>query len=80
MIDHNSLSSERNARREAVVRLPVRLYESKGTIFELYDGGRPYQRMAIRWEHLESIEGMDTHPPNSTAGWRRSNEQYQTDN
>ena len=63
MIDHNSLSSERNARRETVVRLPVRLYESKGTTFELYDGGQPYQPMVIRWEHLQSIEGMDSQPP-----------------
>jgi hypothetical protein len=67
MIDHNSLSSERNnnnnARRKPFVRLPVRIYASHGTIFELYDGGRPYQPMAIRWEHLESIEGMDTQPP-----------------
>jgi hypothetical protein len=65
MIDHNSLFSEqnKNARRDFVVRLPVRLYHSNGTIFELYDGGQPYQQMAIRWEHLESIEGMDTQLP-----------------
>ena len=67
MIDHNTLSSERSgsssARRDFVVRGPVRLYESRGTIFELYDGGQPYQPMAIRWEHLESIEGMDTQTP-----------------
>ena len=63
MIDQNSLSPERKSRREAVVRLPVRLYHSNGTIFELYDGGQPYQQMTIRWEHLESIEGMDTQPP-----------------
>ena len=41
----------------------VRLYESNGTIFELYDGGRPYQQMAIRWEHPESMEGMESQPP-----------------
>ena len=63
MIDHNSLSSERNARRDSVVRLPVRLYESNGTIFELYDGGRPYQQLVIRWERLESLEGMESQPP-----------------
>ena len=63
MIDHNSLSSERQACRLALVRLPVRLYESRGIIFELYDGGQPHQPMSIRWEHLESIEGMDTQPP-----------------
>ena len=63
MINHNSLSPERNARRDLLVRVPVRLYKSKGTIFELYDGGQTYQPMAIRWKHLESIEGMDTQPP-----------------
>ena len=49
--------------RDFVARVPVRLYESNGMIFELYDGGRPYQQMAIRWEHLESIEGMESQPP-----------------
>jgi hypothetical protein len=63
MIDHNSLSSERNARPDSVLRVPVRLYQSKGTIFELYDGGQPSQAMVVRWEHLESIEGMDSQPP-----------------
>ena len=64
MIDHNSLSSERrNPRCKPVVRLPIRLYESHGTVFELYDGGQPYQPMAIRWKQLESLEGMDTQPP-----------------
>ena len=49
--------------RNFVVRGPVRLYESNGTIFELYDGGQLYQQMAIRWECLESIEGMESQPP-----------------
>jgi hypothetical protein len=49
--------------QDFVARVPVRLYESNGTIFELYDGGRPYQQMAIRWEHLESIEGMESQVP-----------------
>lgn len=49
--------------RNFVVRTPVRLYESNGMIFELYDGGHPYQHMAIRWEHVESIEGMESQPP-----------------
>ena len=49
--------------RDFVAGVPIRLNESNGTIFELYDGGRPYQQMAIRWEHLESIEGMESQPP-----------------
>ena len=65
MIDQNSLSPERQqqARGEAVVQLPVRLYESKGVIFELYDGGQPQRPMAIRWQRLESIEGVDSERP-----------------
>ena len=38
--------------RDFVAGVPVRLYESNGTIFELYGGGQPYQPMVIRWEHL----------------------------
>lgn len=49
--------------QDFVSRVPVRLYESNGTIFELYDGGQPYQQMAIRWERLESIEGMESQAP-----------------
>jgi hypothetical protein len=63
VIDQNSLSPERKACREAVVRLPVRLYESKGAIFELYDGGQPHRPTTIRWQRIESIEGMDSQPP-----------------
>ena len=62
MVTTSSLQNETPG-RDFVVRVPVRLYESNGTIFELYDGGRPYQQMAIRWEHLESIEGMESQPP-----------------
>ena len=62
MVTTSSLRNETPS-RDFVVRVPVRLYESNGTIFELYDGGRPYQQMAIRWEHLESIEGMESQPP-----------------
>jgi hypothetical protein len=64
MIDHNSLPSERKQPcRDAVGRLPVRLYESKGVIFELYDGGQPQRPTAIRWQRVESIEGMASEPP-----------------
>ena len=65
MIDQNMLSPERlqQRRREPVVRLPLRIYQSKGVIFELYDGGQPQRPTTIRWERLESIEGMDSEPP-----------------
>jgi hypothetical protein len=67
MIDHNSLPSERpkqqQPRHDAAVRLPVRLYESRGVIFELYDGDQPQRPTAIRWQRVESIEGMASEPP-----------------
>lgn len=62
MLTTASLQNE-TPHRDFVARVPVRLYESNGTIFELYDGGRPYQRITIRWERLESIEGMESQPP-----------------
>ena len=65
MIDHNPLSPARSssAQRPLVVGLPVRIYHSRGVIFELYDGGQPHRPTAIRWERIESIENMDSEPP-----------------
>jgi len=62
IVTTSSLQNE-TPQRGSVARVPVRLYESNGTIFELYDGGRAYQQMAIRWKHLESIEGMESQAP-----------------
>ena len=41
----------------AVIPLPRALYESNGVIFELYQGGRPYQYPSklIRWERLKTF-------------------------
>ncbi len=38
-----------------VIPLPIALYESKGLIFELYQGGQPSQAVAIRWERLKAV-------------------------
>jgi len=38
-----------------VIPLPIALYESNGLIFELYEGGQPYQPMEIRWERLNPV-------------------------
>ena len=73
MVTTSSLQNE-TPRRDFVVRTPARLYDSNGTIFELYDGGRPYQQMVIRWEHLESIEGMDSQSPHLHRRLEDSNE------
>ena len=38
-----------------VIPLPIALYESNGLIFELYEGGQPYQPMVILWERLQPV-------------------------
>lgn len=38
-----------------VIPFPIALYESNGLLFELYDGGQPYQPMVIRWERLPPV-------------------------
>lgn len=38
-----------------VIPLPIALYESNGLLFELYDGGQPYQPMVIVWERLQPV-------------------------
>ena len=35
-----------------VIPLPIALYVSGELIFELYDGGQPSRRFAIRWERF----------------------------
>jgi hypothetical protein len=35
--------------------LPIALYESNGLLFELYDGGQPFQPTVIRWERLKPV-------------------------
>jgi hypothetical protein len=42
-----------------VAPLPVALYVSNGLIFELYDGGRPRRRFAIRWERLRTADDSE---------------------
>jgi len=44
---------------DRVIPLPVALYESNGLLFELYDGGQPYQPMVIRWERLQPVLRKD---------------------
>lgn len=39
-----------------VIPLPVALYSSNGLLFELYEGGQPYQRHQIVWERVRTIE------------------------
>lgn len=36
--------------------LPIALYVSDGLIFELYEGGQPHRKFAIRWERLRPID------------------------
>jgi hypothetical protein len=50
----NEKSSSQPA-KATVSTLPIALYESHGLIFELYQGGQPSHRVAIRWERLKSV-------------------------
>src|SRR5215831_17469234 len=76
MIDQNSLSPERKVRRTAVVRPPVRLYESKSVIFELYDGVIRIDRRPYDGNALSRSRSWTPNRQNYAAGWRTSNEQY----
>jgi len=48
-------SPTHGAKRLAISPLPIALYESKGLIFELYQGGQPDQSYVIRWERLKVV-------------------------
>ena len=51
MVEHNPPPSA-DSPRPPVIPLPVALYVSGELIFELYDGGQPSRRFAIRWERF----------------------------
>ena len=51
MVEHNPPPSS-DSTRPPVIPLPVALYVSGELIFELYDGGQPSRRFAIRWERF----------------------------
>ena len=38
-----------------VIALPIALYELNGVIYQLYQGGQPYQPMVIRWQRLKTM-------------------------
>ena len=42
-----------------VTPLPIALYESNGLLFELYDGGQPFQPTVIRRERLKPVIRKD---------------------
>lgn len=42
--------------------LPYAWYVSGDLIFELYEGGQPYQKFSICWEHLKPIAKL-AEPP-----------------
>lgn len=42
-----------------VIPLPIALYESNGLLFELYDGGQPYQPIVIRWKRVQPVIRKD---------------------
>jgi len=54
-----SLPTLRECPPARVIPLPIALYESNGLLFELYDGGQPYQPIVIRWERLQPVIRKD---------------------
>ncbi len=62
MSEQDSLSAQPKGSPQRIDPRPARIYHSNGIIFELYDGGRPYRRTMVRWEHLESLEGLKSLP------------------
>ena len=56
MVEHNPPPSA-DSPRPPVIPLPIALYVSGELIFELYDGGQPCRRFAIRWERF--VPGKD---------------------
>ena len=51
MVEHNPQPPS-DSTRPPVIALPIALYVSGELIFELYDGGQPCRRFAIRWERF----------------------------
>jgi hypothetical protein len=46
-----------------VVPLPYALYESKGLLFELYNGGQPRRRHEVEWVRLKPTFGPGSPEP-----------------
>ena len=59
MVEHNPPLPAGSA-HPSVIPLPVALYVSGELIFELYDGGQPSRRFAIRWERF--VPGKESEP------------------
>jgi hypothetical protein len=52
--------------RPLVIPLPIALYVSGELILELYDGGQPSRRFAIRWEKF--VPGKESVPEAAAQG------------
>lgn len=50
-----SLSTPSECPAVRVIPFPIALYESNGLLFELYEGGQPYQPPVIRWQRLRPV-------------------------
>lgn len=51
MVEHNP-PAPADRSHAPLIPLPIALYVSGAFILELYDGGQPSRRFAIRWERL----------------------------
>jgi len=58
-----------------VTPLPIALYESNGLLFELYDGGQPFEPTVIRWERLKPVIRKVTSTQTKRSGAERCSKQ-----
>lgn len=68
----NSPPAPSDSPRPPVIPLPIALYVSGELIFELYDGGHPSRRFAIRWERFVPAKENEPEaaPQSSQTGLR----------
>ena len=72
MENEKSVTSSSDASSAPLIPLSIALYESNGLIFELYQGGQPYQPVVIRWERLKPVtavrkDGFDSQQDNRAS-------------
>jgi len=69
MADEKSSATVQAAYPRPCCSLPIRLYDIDGLLFELYEGGQPYQRHCIIWDRLRTVTEtqaaavLDEHKP-----------------
>lgn len=65
MANEESSPAKESVGRKPCCPLPIALYDSDGILFELYEGGQPYQRHYICWQRLKPV--TETRPAKALA-------------